>query len=300
VRFPPISSFSKRAPAIAGAVFLSAFVFLSGSCERKSGTSDWDAPRGGVPVVLGETAPLAAIPASEARQVADSGGLRFISYNVKNWLTMDRYVERKSRENSPKPLSERKAVIGLLVRHSPDIVGLCEIGTARDLAEIQESLKSAGLDLPFSRYVGGSDPVRHLGLLSRFPITATAKPEATEFKLKGRTFGINRGILDATVEARGKPYRFIGVHLKSKREVEDVDQEQMRIHEARLLRRHIDSILTKKPDARLVVYGDFNDTRPSKAFKSVTAALRRGAGRGSDGRSDPTGNLASSRCGPRI
>jgi endonuclease/exonuclease/phosphatase family metal-dependent hydrolase len=108
--------------------------------------------------------------------------------------------------------------------------------------------------------------------LSRFPITGTAKPAATEFKLEGRIFGINRGILDTTIKARGKSYRFIGVHLKSKRAVEEADQEQMRIHEARLLRRHVDSILAMDANARLIVYGDFNDTRPSKAFKTVTGS----------------------------
>ncbi len=88
--------------------------------------------------------------------------------------------------------------------------------------------------------------------------------------MQGRTYAINRGILDATVQTRGKAYRFIGVHLKSKREIEDADQEEMRIHEARLLRRHVDAILLADANARLIVYGDFNDTRPSKAFKIVT------------------------------
>jgi endonuclease/exonuclease/phosphatase family metal-dependent hydrolase len=90
--------------------------------------------------------------------------------------------------------------------------------------------------------------------------------------LRGQPFAINRGILDATIMAHGKQYRFLGVHLKSKREIEDADQEEIRIHEARLLRRHVDSILKENPDARFIVYGDFNDTRPSKAFKIVTGS----------------------------
>jgi endonuclease/exonuclease/phosphatase family metal-dependent hydrolase len=47
----------------------------------------------------------------------------------------------------------------------------------------------------------------------------------------------------------------------------------MRIHEAHLLRRHVDSILAADGDARLVVYGDFNDTRPTRAFKTVTGSF---------------------------
>jgi endonuclease/exonuclease/phosphatase family metal-dependent hydrolase len=119
-------------------------------------------------------------------------------------------------------------------------------------------------------YSGGSDPVRHLGLLSRFPITGTATVEESTFRIDGTEYRFNRGVLDATVEARGKSYRFLGVHLKSKREVEDGDQELMRQGEARLLRKHVDSIFEADADARLVVYGDFNDTRPSPSFRTVT------------------------------
>ncbi len=213
-------------------------------------------------------------PADSTRKesAAYSEGLRFIGYNLENWLTIDRYVDRKTLKKSPKPVAERTAVVRILAANAPDVIGICEIGSAGDLAEFQESLKTAGLDLPHWHYGGGADPVRHLGFLSRFPITSTAKPAETGFKLNGRTFGINRGFLDASITAGGKSYRFIGVHLKSKREVEAVDQEQMRIHEARLLRRHVDSILQADADARLIVYGDFNDTRPSKAFKAVTGS----------------------------
>lgn len=185
---------------------------------------------------------------------------------------MDRYIDNKLVNKRPKPDTEKKAVINLLAANSPDVIGLCEIGEATDLAEIQESLKAAGLDLPHSQYTGGSDPVRHIGLLSRFPIASTAKPLETEYQLKGQTLGINRGILDVTINVSGKSYRFVGVHLKSKREVEQHDQEEMRDHEAHLLRRHLDSIFQADPKARLIVYGDFNDTYPSKAVRSITSS----------------------------
>lgn len=276
-----ISHLTTRAPAYAGAVFLAGLALAVASCGKKGGTPDWDSPGGGTPDAVEETAAPAVEPVPQAKpaEIADpgaratsAGGLRFIAYNVKNWLTMDRYVDRETLKDSPKPAAEKDAVVKILAANTPDVVGVCEIGTAGDLAELQESLKAAGLDLPHLHYVGGTDPVRHLALLSRFPITSTAKPAETEFKMNGRTFGINRGILDASITARGKSYRFIGVHLKSKREIEEADQERMRIHEARLLRRHVDSILKADPAARLIVYGDFNDTRPSKAFKSVTGS----------------------------
>ncbi len=280
-----------HAPRILGAFFC-AFIILAGSaCDRKGGTPDWDTPGVKSPTTAEVPAPVAppaatipvavdTPPASEPPKTPEpvatpaekpsSEGLRFIAYNVENWLTMDRYVDRKNLKGAPKPESEKEAVVQILVRHVPDVIGLCEIGTAADLAEIQEDLKAAGLNLPHSHYTGGSDPTRHLGLLSRFPITSTAKPAESEFQLAGQTFAINRGILDATLEARGQTYRFLGVHLKSKRDVEVGDQEAIRLQEARLLRRHVDSILETNADARLVVYGDFNDTRATPAIKAIT------------------------------
>ena len=282
----PAATLAPQAPRILGAFFCALIAFSGSACDRKGGTPDWDTPGLNspkpveVPAPVTPAAPVVVVPAEkppaespktpEPPATPTSDGLRFITYNVKNWLTMDRYVDRKNLKGAPKPESEKQAVVRILARHSPDVIGLSEIGEATDLAEIQEDLKAAGLNLPHSHYTGGSDPTRHLGLLSRFPITSTAKPAESEFQLAGQTFAINRGILDATVEVRGKPYRFIGVHLKSKRDVEVGDQEAIRLQEARLLRRHVDSILDADADARLVVYGDFNDTRPTPAIKAVT------------------------------
>jgi endonuclease/exonuclease/phosphatase family metal-dependent hydrolase len=284
---PLLNRFEKWAPELSGAVFCAIIAFAGASCGKKSATPDWDTPAGGAPAATEISAPAKTaatpVPNSESAKQRDpvsvaptngaADGLRFIGYNVENWLTMDRFVDKKRLRNLPKPDSEKQAVVKILAKNSPDIVGLCEIGDARDFAEIQQSLKAAGLDLPHSHYTGGSDPARHLGLLSRFPITSTAKPSQTEFQMKGRIYAINRGILDATIQAHGKYYRFLGVHLKSKREVEGIDQEEMRIHEAHLLRQHVNSILRSDPQARLIVYGDFNDTRPTKAFKAVTGSF---------------------------
>ena len=57
--------------------------------------------------------------------------------------------------------------------------------------------------------------------------------------------------------------------LKSKLDTETGDQDDMRLQEAHLLRREIDAILRDDPQARLVVYGDFNDTRNSPAIRAA-------------------------------
>lgn len=267
----------KAASRFLGPVFWILAVFTAFSCERKAKTPDWSKlsiPRE-LPAALPKReatsqARVTPAPPTALGITSDSKDLRFIAYNVENWLNMDRYVDKKNLKESPKPESEKQAVIALLARHTPDVIGICEIGQTTDLAEIQERLKAVGLHFPHSHFTGGADLTRHLGLLSRFPISSTAKPAETEYQLASQTFAINRGILDATVETNGKPYRFIGVHLKSKRDSEQGDQEAIRLNEARLLRRHLDSILSQDSAARLIVYGDFNDTRGSRPIKLIT------------------------------
>lgn len=261
------STFPNQAPRFLGAFLCAAALAFLPACKKAS-SPDWKAPE--ATATTTPEVPKQVQPKTPVRATSSPEGFRFITYNVENWLTMERYVDGKIQRGKPKPESEKQAVVDILTRHSPDIIGLCEVGKATDLAEIQERLKAAGLDLPHSHYTGGSDPTRHLALLSRFPIVSTAKPAETEYRLGGQTFALNRGILDASITARGKSYRFLGVHLKSKRDSEQGDQEAIRLHEARLVRRHVDSILRSDATARLVVYGDFNDTRSTPVIKTIT------------------------------
>ena len=271
-----ISSLKIQAPRFLGAVFCVFVLLVSSGCDKKDQSPKWIKP-----AATSLAAATPSVPFSPPRDsvasdpIADSGQVRFITYNVENWLTTERRINGKPAKGKSKPERQKQAVIQLLTRHAPDVIGLCEIGTPDDLAEIQGRLKSAGLDLPYSHFTGGIDPVRHLGLLSRFPIKATANAAETTFPLAGRTFTINRGILDASVIAHQKVYRFVGAHLKSKREIDQGDQEAIRFNEARLLRRHVDSILQENANARLIIYGDFNDTRASPSIKTIVGYANR-------------------------
>lgn len=275
-----------RFGALLGALVLGSLL----SCDKQGGTKDWNTPgtapppppneASAVPPPSRNEAPAApsADPAPPKATAANASvpattGLRFITYNVENWLTMDRYIDREKVPATPKPEKEKQTVVKILCRHQPDVLGICEIGTRQDLADLQARLKAGGLDLPHSHYAGGSDETRHLGLLSRFPLTGTATPAKLDYQLNGTSYGMNRGILDATIDARGKTYRFLGVHLKSQREVEEGDQAKMRLQEAHLLRTHVDSILAADSKARLVVYGDFNEDWGTPPLKAIVGTF---------------------------
>ncbi|WP_226895555.1 endonuclease/exonuclease/phosphatase family protein [Luteolibacter marinus] len=253
-----------------------------GGCKDKDQSGDWAGHGSPAPEPSAEVATatpeVEGVKSTEALVTRDAGSevadVRFVAYNVENWLTMDRYVDGQSRKGAPKPEKERQAITEVLVKARPDILGVSEIGTEDDVRDLQGYLERAGHPMPHFHLNRGSDPTRSLVLLSRFPIGKTLVHDDLSYRSNGREYQMQRGILDATVTTPVGDFRFLGVHLKSKREVDDGDQADMRLHEAHLLRREIDGIIKESPDARLVVYGDFNDTRQSPAIRAV-----RGSGR---------------------
>jgi endonuclease/exonuclease/phosphatase family metal-dependent hydrolase len=203
---------------------------------------------------------------------AEPESVVFCSYNVKNWLTMDRFDQETKQmlTSAPKPEEEKKRVVEILAAIKPQVLGICEIGTAEDLADLQSRLKKAGLDLPHTEMAHGGDDTRRLALLSALPIVSRNSQTSLTYELSGQTLPFQRGILDATVKLTGTmQVRFLGVHLKSKREIEEADQAQMRRHEARLLRKHMDAIFAADMKTRLLAYGDFNEHRNEPAIDTI-------------------------------
>jgi len=200
--------------------------------------------------------------------------IRFLSYNLKNYLTMERWKKGGVKTKRVKPEEEKKVLIEIIASSKPHILGVSEIGTKEDLADLQSRLKEAGIDLPHSHHAGGADQTRKLGLLSAFPFKKTNSQDALAYQLGGKERLIRRGILDVTIDLPFGPTHFIGVHFKSKREIEEADQELIRLNEAILTRKHADTILENAPGSHLVVYGDFNDTRRTPALKKLKAHYR--------------------------
>lgn len=195
------------------------------------------------------------------------------SYNLKNWLIMDRFNGREVVKSSPKPEAEKARIIAALKTIQPDILGVCEIGSEADLRELQGLLKEAGIDLPHFEVAHGGDPYRQQGLLTRFPIVSRQSQTDLYYEMGESTLPFQRGILDVGMKLpQGHVLRCVGVHLKSKREVPEGDQALMRRNEARLLRKHLDSILEQNPKQWIVAYGDFNEHRNEPPIKDIIAS----------------------------
>ena len=197
------------------------------------------------------------------------------SYNVENYLRMERRVDGKTVPDAPKPEGEIAAAIEVIKEINPDILGIVEMGDEADLEDFRARLKAAGLEYPDKEWVKGADPARHLALLSRFPIVARNSADEVSFELNGASLRVGRGILDVTVKlADNFLLHLVGAHLKSRREVPDLDQVAMRAKEAWYLREHLDKILRANPEEKLLLFGDMNDTKNEYPIKELLGSTR--------------------------
>ncbi len=192
-----------------------------------------------------------------------------VTYNVEN------YHLRAFGNRQPKAPASRAKVVAHLAAIKPDVVAFQEIGEVAALRELQGSLRQAGVDLPHLEHVTGWDTNIFVGVLSRFPVVARNHHTNDSFLLNGRRFYSSRGIAEVTLKVT-EDYRFtlLTTHLKSKRQVGEADEAELREQEAVLLRQHVDAVLTRNPQANVVVCGDFNDTKDAR---STRALIGRGA-----------------------
>lgn len=197
----------------------------------------------------------------------------FASYNLENYLKMERRVNGKTFPDAPKPEEEISAAIDVVKQIQPDILGIVEIGDLTMLEDFQQRLQAAGMDYPHREWVKGADPERHLALLSKYPITARHSIDDAPFELNGTRQRISRGILDVTVQLSDSyKLRLVGAHLKSRRQVPQFDEKAMRAKEASLFRKHLDDILASDPNTNLLLFGDLNDTKNEHPIKELIGA----------------------------
>ena len=189
---------------------------------------------------------------------------RIATYNVEN------YLETASGNRQVK-LAEAKAKIreGLRALRA-EVVALQEVGGTNALHELRDSLKAEGLEYVDWELVNGHDTNIQVAILSQFPITARRPHTNDSFLLYGRRFRVSRGFAEVDIKVTPSySFTLLTTHLKSRRPVPEADEEEWREQEALLLREHIDQCFKAHPGLDLVVLGDFNDTKDSRAVRSL-------------------------------
>ncbi|SDU21644.1 Metal-dependent hydrolase, endonuclease/exonuclease/phosphatase family [Verrucomicrobium sp. GAS474] len=217
-------------------------------------------------------------------------------WNVENFGVTDRFIDGRHVLSAMKPAAEINAVVAILRKIDPDIVGVAEIirdPQDRNIHLFREVLKQAGLDYPCMATVLGHDTRIQLLLLSRFPIVAAEELNKDRFPVTlvdGRTrerrearFSVNRGFVSAEIEvAPGYRLGVMLAHLKSKKadaskaEIEIAPEEPgetgdavVRRKEAQTLRGQADAFLARHPGEDLLVMGDLNDTEEGGSLRAL-------------------------------
>ncbi len=185
-------------------------------------------------------------------------------------FNLESYLDAPSGSRPAKPEAARAAIRESLLALKPDVLAVQEIGTTNALLELRASLKAQGLDYPFWEHVGGYDTNIHVAILSRLRFSARRPHPDEGFLLRGRRMRTSRGIAEVDVQVNAR-YRFtlLTAHLKSRRESPDGLQDEVREHEAVLLRHLLDQRLKDRPDANVIALGDFNDNPDSKSLKTL-------------------------------
>jgi len=191
---------------------------------------------------------------------------RVATYNVENYL--DRPTEsRPSAKSAPARAKICESIRAL----APDVIALEEMGSTNALLELRDSLKAGGLDFPYWEHIQGWDTNIHVAILSRLPFVARLAHTNDHFLLDGRRFSVSRGFAEVKIRAATNfTFTLIAAHLKSRRPVPEADEAQLRLEEAKILRRIVDEHFRADPNAKLVVLGDFNDVKDSDSTKAVT------------------------------
>jgi endonuclease/exonuclease/phosphatase family metal-dependent hydrolase len=193
----------------------------------------------------------------------------FCSYNLENFSEGTLADEASRQSAKPKSAKAIETQFRIIREISPDVLGVCEMGSPAMLERFRSELKRAGLDFSHTEYVAAADDERHLALLSRFPIVARDSQPEVRFELNGREEFVRRGILDVTLQLNaGYRLRCVGVHLKSQLPVPQ-GEALIRRFEAQKLRQHVDRILATDANTNLICYGDFNDNRNEPMFHEV-------------------------------
>ena len=186
------------------------------------------------------------------------------TYNLEN------YLDDPAGPRHPKSEAAKDRIREMIRAMKPDVLAVEEIGSTNTLLELRSSLRAEGLNYPHWSHVAGFDTNIHVAVLSRFPFLA-CRPHTNEgFLLNGRRFRVSRGFAEVDVQVTAE-YKFtlIAAHLKSRREVPQADEAELREQEAGLLREIIDARLHTDPNLNLIVLGDFNDLKDSKPIRTI-------------------------------
>lgn len=215
---------------------------------------------------------------TEAEAQEDRSSVRVATYNLRNYLLMNRQIDGRFRMDYPKPESEKSVVRKTIREANADLLAVQEIGSLELLEELRGDLADEGLVYTGLFVLEADDETRKIGALWKSDLRVSPIEHVDmSFSLFDERRLVKRGMLELRLETAddaGAVSVFV-LHLKSRytsdrRDPGSVDRRTLEAEESR------DRILDLFPDpesSRFMVVGDLNDYRNSA---SVRRLLSRG------------------------
>lgn len=205
---------------------------------------------------------------------AEPGRLRIATYNLQNYLEMDRIVKGRFRMDYPKRELEKSVVRETIREADADVLAIQEIGSLAHLLELRDDLAAEGLNYEGAYVLVADDSERRIGALWKAGWDVEAVPHTDlDFRYFSHREKIKRGLLELKIRPvdTDESIAVFVLHLKSRYTTDDRDPsaERRRTSEAQAAR---DRILELYPDpgvSKFVIVGDLNDQRNSSAVRRV-------------------------------
>ena len=200
--------------------------------------------------------------------VSGQESIRIASYNLRNYLIMDRLVEGQWTKNYPKPEAEKSIIQKNILEVHPDILVIQEIGGQRFLNELKEDLNRLGLDYPYAILMRGEDTVRFTAVLSRLKPNYVKEHKNLAYRYFDQKNLVKRGMLEVGFVYE-IPFSIFSVHLKSRYTSDKRDplSAQWRLKEAESCRNRIIQRIDQANIGNYIIAGDFNDNPNSAPMR---------------------------------
>ncbi len=195
--------------------------------------------------------------------------LRIATYNVENYVAVNRVTTMGYRPDYPKTEAAKQALRRVIREMAADVIMLQEMGPRPYLDELQRDLASEGVDYPHAVLLEAGDVSRHVALLSKLALKSVVAHTDLGFNYLEGWQPVKRGLLEVTLATRAGELTLWGLHLKSRltEHAEDPEARRRRGAEATAIRNRV---LERFPDpkkARFLLLGDFNDGKNSAALR---------------------------------
>lgn len=221
--------------------------------------------------VLPDDTPLPATPdlPAPASRPAIGDTITIASYNVLNLFDAVDDPYTNDQTTAPKPRRELQAIAQSIRDLNADVLGLVEVENRGYLQQfVDVYLADMGYEVVL--YEGNDLRGIDVAVLSRLPVGPVTSYRHIRFPdAEGSPIRYQRDLLRVRIEPpAAPPFDVFVVHLKSKGGEENGGLS-IRLGEARQIRRTFDEILTREPDGRFVILGDFNDTFDSEPLQAI-------------------------------